>query len=187
MSELREVLDSIKAHCSTEYREHYQNLSIGRGELMMKDLRSPMTLWIVNAERTPSYRKECDITGAVVSTSSTGRKDTYNESGSWAVSKNKEFARILLQNYEGHHCCKFANGQNKDFIIRNSAHYINSQGKVLNLNVGIAGDKSWSIYGSLEVAYWELNKIDRAIEQNELQDREALQKAEELRKKLQGK
>lgn len=185
MSELREVLDSIKSHCSTEYREQYLNLSIGRGELMMKGMTTPQTLWIVNADPAPSFKIERDITGAAVSTSSTGRKHTYSEHGTLAVSKNKEFARILLQNYEGHHSCKFANGQNKDFIIRNSAHYINSQGKVLNLNVGIAGDKSWSIYGSLEVAYWELNKVDRAIKQNELQEREALQKAEELRKKLQ--
>ena len=110
---------------------------------------------------------------------------TYWEPGSYAVPKNREFARILLQNYQGHHSCKFMNGQIKDFIIRNSAHYINTSGKVLNLNVGIAGDSSWSIYGSLEVAYWELNKVDRAIEQNELQEREALQKAEELRKKMQ--
>ena len=185
MSELQEVLDSIKAHCTTEYREHYQNLSIGRGELMMKGLTVPTTLWIVNAEKAPSYRIERDITGAAISTSSTGRKDTYSEPGTLAVSKNKEFARILLQNYQGHHSCKFMNGQTKDFFIRNSAHYINSGGKVLNLNVGIAGNKSWSIYGTLEAAYWELNKIDRAIEQNELQEKEALQKAEELRSKLQ--
>ena len=122
MSELREVLDSIKAHCTTEYRDQYQNLSIGRGELMMKDRPTPVTLWIVNTDPAPSFRVERDITGAPVSTSTTGRKHTYNEPGSVVVSKNKEFARILLQNYQGHHKCKFANGENKDFIIYNSAH-----------------------------------------------------------------
>jgi hypothetical protein len=184
MSELREVLDSIKVHCTTEYREHYQNLSIGRGELMMKGMNAPKTLWIVNTESAPSFRIERDITGAAVSTSATGKKDTYSEPGTLAVPKNREFARILLQNYQGPHSCKFMNGQIKDFIIKNSAHYINSSGKVLNLNVGIAGNPSWSIYGSLDVAYWELNKVDRAIEENESLEKEVLIRAEELRKQL---
>ena len=185
MGELHEVLDSIKDHCSTEYREHYQNLSIGRGELMMKPMSAPQTLWIVNADPAPSFKIERDITGAAVSTSSTGRKNTYSEQGTLAVPKNREFARILLQNYQGHHTCKFMNGQTKDFMIRNSAHYINSGGEAINFNIGIAGDKSWSFYSKLGAAYHELNKVERAIELNELQEREALQKAEELRKKLQ--
>ena len=185
MGELNNVLKSIKSHCSVENRDHYRNLSIGRGEMMMNGLRSPKTIWIVNSDITPSHGVARDITGAAVTTFHTERKHTYEESGSVTVPKNREFARILLQNYEGHHSCCFANKQKKDFLIKSSAHYTNSGGGITNIHVGVAGMKSWSLFTNLQQALDSLYEVDETIRKNEAREEEARRNAEELRKKQQ--
>lgn len=185
MGELNDVLRSISEHCSVESREHYRNLSIGRGEMMMTGMRAPQTIWIVNNDLAPTHGVARDITGAAVTAFDTGRKDTYSESGTIAVPKNREFARLLLQNYEGHHSCVFMNRQRKDFLIRSSAHYTNNNGIVSNIHIGVAGMKSWSIFTSLRQALQSLNEVDETIRQNKLREEEAKRKAEELRKKQQ--
>ena len=79
MSELRDVLVSIANHTDVENREHYRNPSIGRGELMMKGLAVPKTIWILNSEPQQTWGVNRDITGAAVSTFHTGMKDAYAE------------------------------------------------------------------------------------------------------------
>lgn len=185
MSELRDVLVSIANHTDVENREHYRNPSIGRGELMMKGLSVPKTVWILNSEPQQTWGVNRDITGAAVSPFHTGRKEAYAETDSVVVPKNREFARILLQNYEGHHTCKFMNGQVKDFLIRNSAHYTNTGSSVININVGVAGMSSWSIFQNLRQAAEALNRLDEGIRQSKQKEEEAKRKAEELRRKKQ--
>ena len=185
MSELRDVLVSIANHTDVENREHYRNPSIGRGELMMKGMSVPKTIWILNSDPQQTWGVNRDITGAAVSTFHTGKKDSYAETDSVAVPKNREFARILLQNYEGHHTCKFMNGQVKDFLIRNSAHYTNTGSSVININVGVAGMSSWSIFQNLRQAAEALNRLDEGIRQSRQKEEEAKRKAEELRRKKQ--
>ena len=185
MGELNDVLRSISDHCSVEGRERYRNLSIGRGEMMMTGMRAPQTIWIVNNNPMPTHGVVRDITGAAVTSFDTGRKDSYSESGTIAVPKNREFARLLLQNYEGHHSCVFVDRQRKDFLIRNSAHYTNNNGDVSNIHVGVAGMKSWSVFNNLREALLSLNKIDDTIRKNKIREEEAKRKAEELRRKKQ--
>ena len=154
--------------------------------MMMTGMREPQTIWIVNNDPAPSYGVARDITGAAVTTFDTGRKDTFSEYGALAVPKNREFARILLQNYEGHHSCVFMNKQRKDFLIKSSAHYTNTYGNVSNIHIGVAGMKSWSIFANLRQALQSLNEIDETIRQNKIREEEAKRKADELKKKQQG-
>lgn len=186
MSELNELLKSISDHCETESRERFRNLSIGRGEMMMIGLKKPQTIWIVNSDPTATHGIARDITGAAVTTFSSGRKDTYSETGTLAVSKNREFARILLQNYEGTHSCVFPNHQKKHFQIKNSAHYTNNyDGNVTDIHIGVSGMKDWRFFVSLRAALYSLDRIDEAIQEKKQLEEEAERKAAELRKKQQ--
>ena len=185
MSELHDILESISNHCTVEHRDQYRNLSIGRGELIMKGMRAPQILWIVNSLPAPTHGIARDITGAAVTTCDSGKKDTYSELGSIAVPKNREFARILLQNYEGHHSCLFADRQKKDFLIKSSASYNNSYGSVTNIRVGVPGMDDWRLFGDLRSALSSLNTIERTIEDKKIREEEAKLKAIELRKKQQ--
>lgn len=183
MGELNEVLRSIENHVSFENRDHYRNLSIGRGELMMDRLRTPKTIWILNQELQQTWRPERDITGAVVTASSSGRNEAYSEAGTVAVPKNREFARKLLQNYEGSHSCAFANGEKKTFLIKNSAHYTNTGASIINVHAGVAGMKSWAVFKDLREALYTLNNVEETIRKREEAVKEAVRKAEEHRKK----
>ncbi len=185
MGELKGVLKSIERHCSVEGAKHYRNPSIGRGEMMMNGLKEPKVIWIVNTEYTPSYCVARNITGAAVTTTYNERNDTFFEPGTVAVPKNREFARILLQNYEGHHSCYFTNHRIQDFLIKSSAHYTNNGGKVTNIHIGVAGMKGWSIFANLQQALQSLREVDDTIRRNRSLEEEALRKAEELRKKQQ--
>lgn len=182
MSELKEILESISKHTSVEHKEQYRNLSIGRGELMMKGMRASQILWIVNSLPAPTHGIARDITGAAVTTCDSGKKDTYSELGSIAVPKNREFARILLQNYEGHHSCLFADRQKKDFLIKSSASYNNSYGSVTNIRVGVPGMDNWRLFGDLRMALYSLNRIEETIQEKKAREEEARWKAAELKK-----
>lgn len=183
MSELQDVLNSIDSHCRVENNEGYKNLSIGRGEIMMQGLRVPKTIWILNSEQQYSYRIERDITGAAVTTSHTGRKDVYCEIGDLAISKNRQYARIILQNYEGTHSCKFADQQVRNFMIKSSAHYTNNRTAVNNVQVGVSGMKDWKYFSTLKAALSGLFKAEEDIEAKRKAELEAQKKLEELKRK----
>lgn len=152
---------------------------------MMKGMMTPKTIWILNSEPQQTWGISRNITGSAIATYSSGRKEVYAERDTVAVSKNREFARILLNNYEGPHSCKFMNGQVKTFLIRNSAHYINSGGNVTNIHVGVAGMADWSVFANLNEALRSLNELDRAIRESLRREEEAQRRAEELHKQQQ--
>lgn len=183
MSELQDVLHSIDAHCSVENSEGYRNLSIGRGEIMMQGLRTPITIWLLNSEEVYSHRKERDITGAVVTTSYSGIKDVYCEPGQLAISKNRQYARIILQNYEGMHSCMFMDKKVKNFLIKSSAHYTNNKRDVSNIHVGVSGMKDWKYFSSLKAALAGLFRAEEDIEAKQKAEAEAQRKIEELKRK----
>lgn len=183
MSELQDVLNSIDSHCAIENRDGYRNLSIGRGEIMMQGLRVPKTIWLLNSEQQYSYRIERDITGAAVTTSHSGSKDVYCENGDLAISKNRQYARIILQNYEGSHSCMFMNGQVRNFLIKSSAHYTNNRRDVSNIHVGVSGMKDWKYFSSLKAALAGLFKAEEDIESKQKAEAEAQRKLEELKRK----
>ena len=176
MSELQDVLNSIDSHCAIENRDGYRNLSIGRGEIMMQGLRGPKTIWLLNSEQQYSYRIERDITGAAVTTSHSGSKDVYCENGDLAISKNRQYARIILQNYEGSHSCMFMNGQVRNFLIKSSAHYTNNRRDVSNIHVGVSGMKDWKYFSSLKAALAGLFKAEEDIEFKQKAEAEAQRK-----------
>ena len=183
MSELQDVLNSIDSHCAIENRDGYRNLSIGRGEIMMQGLMVPKTIWLLNSEQQYSYRIERDITGAAVTTSHSGSKDVYCENGDLAISKNRQYARIILQNYEGSHSCMFMNGQVRNFLIKSSAHYTNNRRDVSNIHVGVSGMKDWKYFSSLKAALAGLFKAEEDIESKQKAEAEAQRKLEELKRK----
>ena len=183
MSELQDVLNSIDSHCSVENREGYRNLSIGRGEIMMHGLKTPKVIWILNSEEQYAHRIERDITGAAVTTSYSGRKDVYCEVQDLAISKNRQYARIILQNYEGSHSCTFHNGRVQNFLIKSSAHYTNNRTAVSNIHVGISGMKDWKYFSTLKAALSGLFKAEEDIEVKRKAEAEAQRKLEELKRK----
>lgn len=182
MGELYDVLKSISDHTSVEIRDHYVNPSIGRGVLMMNRMQAPRTIWIVNNDLAPSHGIARNITGDAVTTYDTGLRHSYSESGTTAVPKNREFARILLQNYEGHHSCVFENGVRQEFLIKGSAKYTNTGSYVADIHVGLPGHKDWSIFQNLEQALASLDKVEVTIQEKQQAKEEADKRVEELRK-----
>lgn len=148
MGEMREVLESIQDHTSVEIKERYRNPSIGMGEVLIGHSKSK--IWIVNNDFTRTTIIQRDITGGFQGTTSTGVKGEYSESGSVAIPKNREPAITLLQEYEGPFEKVFINGQRKSFVIRNSAHYRNTGSDIRDVVVGVAGQKNWSTFPSIE-------------------------------------
>lgn len=183
MSELHEVLESIHTHCSVENKEGYRNLSIGRGEIMMQGMQTPRTIWLLNTEPTYSYTIQRDITGAARGTSSTGVKEVYTQKGETAISKNKQYARIILQNYEGSHSCVFENKQQKNFLIKSSAHYTNNQKEVTNIHIGVSGMKDWKYFSSLKAALAGLLRTEEDIKAKRQAEADNQKKLEELKRK----
>lgn len=183
MGELKDVLKSIEDHCSAENRMRCTNLSIGRGEMLLNGY-APQTIYILNTDTLPySHGISRDITGAAITTFDTGKKPFYFENGTVVVPKNRQFAQILLQNYEGHHSCVFTDHKTKSFLIKSSAHYNNTGSSVIDLYVGTSGMKNWSYFSSLQKALSSLREVDESIRLKKIAEEEAKRKAEELRKK----
>ena len=183
MGELKDVLNSIHSHTTVENHDRYRNLSIGRGEVLIANQKKTTTIWIVNNEFISTSTPVKDITGSVVTTSSNGIKGEYSEPGTVAIPKNREPAATLLQEYEGPHSKVFVNGNKCHFIIKNSAHYSNSNGSVSNVYVGIAGNNNWTIFASLKQAVDSLRRLDDDIIRKQAAEEQAKKKAEELRRK----
>lgn len=182
MSKLKDVLESIDSHCLVENRDGYQNLSIGRGELKIKGQEESKIVWVLNTEPIRSHGLTRDITGATVGTYDTGRRDFYKEGKDVAVSKNRHYARIILQHYEGNHTCVFANGLEQEFIIESSAHYINRE-CVCDIYVGISGMSDWRHFPTMKNAKEVLSSVEEDIEIKKKAEEEAKHKVEELRRK----
>lgn len=183
MGELKDVLKRIESHCLAENSERCLNLSIGCGEMLLNGY-TPQTVWIINSDTLPySHGVSRDITGAAITTFDTGKKPFYIEKNAVVVPKNRQFAQILLQNYEGHHSCIFADHQKKSFLVKSSAHYNNIGSTVLDLYVGTSGMKNWSYFSSLQSALNSLGRVDESIRLKKIAEEEAKRKAEELRKK----
>ena len=181
MGELNDVLKAIKSHTSVEINDRYPNPSIGMGEILIAN--SKTRIWIVNNEFTRTTVMQRDITGGYQGTASIGRKAEYEEKGSYAIPKNREPAITLLQEYEGPFEKVFINGQKKNFVIRNSAHYTNTGSDIRNVVVGIAGQKNWSTFPLLRDALASLNNVDDEIFRKKEAEETARRKAEEIRRK----
>lgn len=181
MGELNDVLKAIKSHTSVEINDRYPNPSIGMGEILIAN--SKTRIWIVNNEFTRTTVMQRDITGGYQGTASIGRKAEYEEKGSYAIPKNREPAITLLQEYEGPFEKVFINGQKKNFVIRNSAHYTNTGSDIRNVVVGIAGQKNWSTFPLLRDALASLNKVDDEILRKKEAEETARRKAEEIRRR----
>lgn len=184
MSEIFNLLTKIENHTTQENKGHHQPLSIGVGEIVMKGMSAPKVIWILNSEPTYSYDKLRNITGDVVTTGTANRAIPYKEPGSdcLVIGKNKNYARLILQNYEGTHTCMFCNG-NKSFLIKNSAHYVNCGRSVINIYAGIAGNEDWSYFTNLQDAIDRLRRTNYDIELYEQQRLEAQRQAEQIRKR----
>lgn len=169
MNKLQDVLKSIDSHCSVENKEGYRNLSIGRGEIIMDGFKDPKVMWFLNAEPTYSHV--------------TGRNEVYRKTGEPAISKNRQFARIILQNFKGRHSCMFMNEKVKDFEIINSAHYTNSGREVSNIYVGISEMKDWNYYPTLRNALSSLVEAEKNIEAKRIAEAKVEQELEELKRK----
>lgn len=190
MSEKEELLDEknllidIDQHCRKEYQGRYTDLSIGRGVIRIMGVPAPKKLWIVNKEYQRRSINVTDIHGTVTGTQMSGQPQNLNEDGI-AISKNKGYARALLENYEGTHVNKMPDGRVFNFMIKSSATYINDRGLATNLKYGIAGDSDWSRYVNVTSALNMLTRIRESIQETIDAEAEARRRAEELRKKKQ--
>lgn len=184
MGELQEILQKIQKQTLSEIKKRYLNPSIGRGEIMMKagNEGRNLTISIVNNDFVRTSKVVTDITGAAIGTASMGANGEYSDPNIITIPKNREPAITLLQEYEGAHSKVFINGQRKDFIIKNSAHYYNSGSTISNVHVGVAGDKQWSVFPSLKDALDRLTKLDNEIEEKQKAEELARKKAEELKR-----
>jgi len=184
MSEINEILNDIQQHCQRESRERVSDPSFGRGLIRIKGFAEPQKLWIVNREYERRMTPEYDINNTIKGTSISGRLQHLEDDGR-CISKNKMYARLLLENYEGNHICKTSDGRVFNFMIKNSETYYNENGRVGEIRFGIAGDKSWSRYPSLQAAFEALNKNQESIAERQIAEEEARKRAEELRRQKQ--
>ena len=184
MSEIKDILTDIEQHCRREYQGRYADLSIGRGVIRISGISDPQKLWIVNKEYQMRSRIEFDINNTFKGTSIVGRPQNLEDDGR-VISKNKEYARALLENYQGTHVNRTADGRVFNFMIKNSASYINDGGNAYNLRFGIAGDEDWSIYTSVRKALEAIGKNAESIKERQLAEEAAKKKAEELRRQKQ--
>lgn len=171
MSTLQDVLESIDSHCTVENKEGYRNLSIGRGEIIMDGYKDPKVMWFLNSEQTYSHK--------------TGNKEFYKGklNKETVISKNRQFARIILQNFKGRHSCMFMNEKVNTFEIKNSAHYTNNGRVVSNVYVGISEMKDWNYYSTLRSALSSLVEAEKDIETKRIAEAKVAQELEELKRK----
>ena len=184
MSEINEILRDIEQHCTRERMERVTDPSIGRGVIRISGFPNAKKIWIVNREYERRSRPEYDINNTIKGSMITGRQQYLEDDGA-PVSKNKMYGRILLENYEGNHECRTADGRVFKFMIKNSESYINEGKNVRELRFGIAGDKEWSRYPTLQAAIDALSKNEESIIAKQKAEEFARKKAEELRRQRQ--
>lgn len=181
MSEVRDLLKDINQHCTREYQGRYSDLSIGRGVIRISGFPNPQKLWIVNKEYQRRASVEFDINNTFKGTTITGKAQNLDDDGV-VISKNKEYARILLENYEGTHVNRTEDGRKFNFMVKSSASYVNEQGVATRLRFGLAGDEDWSVYPNVRKALEALEKNADSIQERQIAEDLARKKAEELRK-----
>lgn len=181
MGELNDVLNKIQSHTSVEIRDRYRNPSIGMGDILIA--HNQKTIWIVNNEYMRTTIVQKDITGGFQGTTSLGINTEYTESGAITIPKNREPAITILQEYEGPFEKVFINGEKRQFIIKDSAHYSNTGSSIRNVVVGIAGQKNWSTFPLLRDALANLGRVDEEIRKKKEAEEAAKKKAEEIRRK----
>lgn len=184
MSEIQSILQDIDQHCKREYQGRYTDLSIGRGVIRISGVAQAQKLWIVNKEYERRSVAEVDINNTVKGTALLGRPQNLEDDGR-VISKNKGYARALLENYEGTHVNKTPDGRVFNFMIKSSSTYINERGLATNLRFGMAGDENWSRYPNVRQALEALSKNEESILERQIAEEQARKKAEELRRQKQ--
>lgn len=184
MSEIQSILQDIDQHCKREYQDRYTDLSIGRGVIRISGVAQAQKLWIVNKEYERRSVAEVDINNTVKGTALLGRPQNLEDDGR-VISKNKGYARALLENYEGTHVNKTPDGRVFNFMIKSSSTYINERGLATNLRFGMAGDENWSRYPNVRQALEALSKNEESILERQIAEEQARKKAEELRRQKQ--
>ena len=184
MSEIKSILQDIDQHCRREYQGRYTDLSIGRGVIRISGISQAQKLWIVNKEYERRSVAEVDINNTVKGTALLGRPQNLEDDGR-VISKNKGYARALLENYEGTHINKTPDGRVFNFMIKSSSTYINERGLATNLRFGMAGDEHWSRYPNIRQALEALSKNEESILERQIAEEQARKKAEELRRQKQ--
>ena len=182
MSEVKELLKDIDQHCTREFQGRYTDLSIGRGVIRISGIANPQRIWIVNREYEKRTVAQVDINNTVKGTELMGRQQNLTDDGP-VVSKNKGYAQALLAGYEGTYTHRDPeDGRVFNFMIKNSATYVNERGLATRLRYGLAGDEDWSVYPNVRKALEALEKNADSIKQRQLAEEQARKKAEELRK-----
>jgi len=180
MSEVKDLLRDIDQHCFREYQKEIPDKSIGRGEISILGNKKPLKLWIVNNEYQMGSSYVRDINNNIIDTAPAGTPQNLSDDGR-VISKNKEYARILLENYEGTHKNRAEDGRVFDFLVKSSASYINDKGVATRLRYGLSGDEDWSVYPNVHLALEAIKKNAESILEKQKEEELNKKKAEEYR------
>ena len=178
------VLESISQHTSYETRNRYRNLSIGRGEIQISGLSQTKEVWIVNRDYARTSIIARDVTGAARGTYYSAVNEVYEESGSVVISKNREYAKVLLRRFSGPDSVVLRDGRRIHFTVFNSASYLNNSGNIINLRIGVSGlMNAWVVFNSLAEARRGIKAKEDELADKRKQEEKAKRKAEELLRK----
>lgn len=181
---VRDIVISIDEHFKKENADFVKNRAIGRGFVILNKNIDARKVWVVNRDIRSSSIIERDITGAAIGTSSSGRKDTLVEDGI-SISKNKVFARILLDKTLGRGSCVME--QNDiTFDILNASTFIEdvSNGKVVDIAVFTSDSEFEYRFKDLIQARQKLEDAEKRLEQKEEAVKQAKDKEKDLIEKI---
>ena len=175
------VLDSISKHTSYETRNRYRNLSIGRGVIKISGVSQTKEVWIVNRDYERTSLIIRDVTGAARGAEYSAINEVYEEPGSVVISKNREYAKVLLRKFSGPDSIVLRDGRRIHFTVFNSASYLNDSGNIINLRVGVSGlMNAWVVFNSLAEARRGIKAKEEELAAKRKKEDEAKRKAEEL-------
>lgn len=186
MLNLKDILFQIDKQTTEEIKGSYLNPSIGRGDIMMMHGGKGriLSISIVNKEYKPKSVDRKDINGFTIGRTIRQENTEYEKGGIIVVPKNREPARTLLLEYQGHHSKAFIDNIKRDFLIKNSAHYNNTGREVLHVSVGVSGDKSWSFFPKLKDAISRFKALEQSIKKKQKAEEQARDRLNDIQSKI---
>ena len=182
-----DIILDIKDRADKEYDQAKRVRAICRGNICSTGSKMGRIIWITNTEPEythygPRYRDGsfASITESVC--------NALVEPGQLVVSKNKEYAKRIQRNFEGHHEVMY-NGRRVVFDILNSANFTNpstgNSNDLSNIQVGMVGMKNFMTFRDIATALKQLSDVgakQKTAEEEEKAAKKRLQELEEQRK-----
>ncbi len=185
---LIDIIDKVEKRVDKEYEQGKTVRTICRGNILMTKINKEKEIWITNDD--PQYTQQgTSFRDGSLATVTSSTCNALIESGQLVVSKNKEYAKVIRRNYQGHYEVMHQ-GRPVVFDIINSTSftytpYRGAKG-LFDIKAATSDMNNFAVFKDLEDARQKLSsaiKMQKVAKEKEEEANRRLRELEEQRER----